>query len=134
VSWRWRPADFGEPEMVSGEETVARAHQRCGDSTGVVGGGWGSPRVAIYDSGTQAEKSHRRQAAGGVEAGVNVDIEVHGTLVELVAVPAGPESGWRRPAPAMRPQGRKKMALGNARSALSGDLDAEEAARRRAMR
>jgi hypothetical protein len=34
----------------------------------------------------------------------------------------------------MQPQGRKSMVSGDARSALSGDLDVEEAARRRAMR
>jgi hypothetical protein len=51
-----------------------------------------------------------------------------------VAVSVRPESGWRRLAPVMQPLGRKKTALGSARSALSGDLDAEEVARRRAMR
>jgi hypothetical protein len=90
--------------------------------------------VALRGSGTPAEKSHRQQAGGGVEVGVEVDVEVHGTQAELVAMSVRPEIGWRRPAPVMQLLGRKKTALGGARSALSGDLDAEEAARRRAMR
>jgi hypothetical protein len=44
-----------------------------------------------------AEAGEALPAGGGVEAGIEVDIEVHGTRVELVAVLAGPESGWRRP-------------------------------------
>jgi hypothetical protein len=63
-----------------------------------------------------------------------VDIEVRGTQAELVAVSAGAESGWRWPALAMRSYGRKKMMSRDTGSAISGDFDAEEAARRRAMR
>jgi hypothetical protein len=59
--------------------------------------------VALHGSGTRAEKSHRWQAGGGVEAGIEVDVEVRGTQAELVTVSAGPESGWRRPPLAMRP-------------------------------
>jgi hypothetical protein len=59
----------------------------------VVGGGWGSPWVALHGSGTQAEKSHRWPAGGGVDAGVEVDVEVRGTQAELVAVSVGPRSG-----------------------------------------
>jgi hypothetical protein len=90
--------------------------------------------VALRGSNDRAEKSHRRQTRGGVEAGVEVDVEVLGTQAELVAVSVEPESGWRRPAPVMRPQVRKKMVSGDARSSLSGDFDVEEAARRRATR
>jgi hypothetical protein len=66
--------------------------------------------VALRGSSAQAEESHRRQAREGVEAGVEVDVEVQGTRAELVAVPAVLEGGWRRPAPAMQSQGRKKTA------------------------
>jgi hypothetical protein len=52
-----------------------------------------------------------------------VDVEVHGTQVELVAVSAGSESGWRRSALAMRVQGRNKMVPCCAWLALSGGLD-----------
>jgi hypothetical protein len=90
--------------------------------------------VALRGSNDRAEKNHRRQTRGGVEAGVEVDVEVLGTRAELVAVSVEPESGWRRLAPVMWPQVRKKMVSGDARSALSGDFDAEEAARRRATR
>jgi hypothetical protein len=38
-------------------------------------------------------KTRRRQAREGVEVGVEVDIKVPGTRVELVVVSAGPESG-----------------------------------------
>jgi hypothetical protein len=82
--------------------------------------------VALRGSGARPEESHRWQAGEGVEAGVEVDVEVHGTRTELVAVSAGPESGWRRLAPAMWPQGRNKMASGGAWLALSGDLDVEK--------
>jgi hypothetical protein len=86
----------------------------------------GSPRVALRSSDTQAEESRRRQAGEGVKAGVEVDVEVHGTQAELVVVSAGSESGWRRPSPAMWPQGRNKTALSSAWLALSGGLDAEK--------
>jgi hypothetical protein len=49
--------------------------------------------VALHGSGTQAEKSHRRPAGGGVEASVEVDVEVRGTQAELMAVSVGPRSG-----------------------------------------
>jgi hypothetical protein len=90
--------------------------------------------VALCCSDARAEKSHQWQVGGGVEAGVEVDVEVHETRAELVAVSAGSESGWRRLTPMMRPQGRKKMVSGGARSSLSGDFDVEEVARRRARR
>jgi hypothetical protein len=90
--------------------------------------------VVLHISGTRAEKSRQRQDGGGVEAGVEVDVEVHWTREEVVAVSAGQVSGWRRSALAMRPRGRKKIVSGGARSALSGDLDAEEAAQRTATR
>jgi hypothetical protein len=41
-------------------------------------------------------------------------------------VSSGLESGWRRLAPAMRPQGRNKTASGSTLLALSGGLDAEK--------
>jgi hypothetical protein len=81
-----------------------------------------------------AEAGEALPAGGGVEAGVEVDIEVRGTRVELVAVSAGPESGWRRPTLVMQSQGRKKTVSCGTWSALSSDLNAEEAAWRRAMR
>jgi hypothetical protein len=49
--------------------------------------------VALHGSGTQAEESHRRQAGEGVEAGVEVDVEVQGTRAKLVAVPVVLEGG-----------------------------------------
>jgi hypothetical protein len=53
--------------------------------------------VALYGSGARAEESRWRQAGEGVEAGVEVDVEVQGTRAELVAVPAVLEGSWRRP-------------------------------------
>jgi hypothetical protein len=55
----------------------------------------------------------RRRVTGGrpekgVEAGVEVDVDVQGTRAELVAVPVVLEGGWRTLAPAMQSQGRKK--------------------------
>jgi hypothetical protein len=44
--------------------------------------------VVLHGSGTQAEKSRQRQD-GGVEAGVEVDVEVHWTWEEVVAMSAG---------------------------------------------
>jgi hypothetical protein len=82
--------------------------------------------VALRSSGTQAEESRRRQAGEGVKAGVEVDVEVHGTQAELVAVSAGSESGWRRPSPVMWPHGRNKTVLSSVRLALSGGLDAKK--------
>jgi hypothetical protein len=105
------------------------AEMHAGGSGGpILGGGEreNSPLVALGSSGTRAEESHQRQAEEGVKAGVEVDIEVHGTQAELVAVSTGPESGWRRPAPAMQPQGRNKMAPGSAWLALSDSLNAEK--------
>jgi hypothetical protein len=86
---RWRWANSGEPEMAYDGRTVARARRRHGDSTCVVGEGWDSPWVALRGSGAQAKESHRRQARDGVEAGVEVDAEVHGTWPELVVVLVG---------------------------------------------
>jgi hypothetical protein len=52
--------------------------------------------VALRGSGAWAEESHRRQAGEGVEAGVEVDAEVHGTRVELVVVSVGSEDDRMR--------------------------------------
>jgi hypothetical protein len=44
--------------------------------------------VALCGSGAQAGKSQQRQVGEGVEAGVEMDVEVPGTRAELVAVSA----------------------------------------------
>jgi hypothetical protein len=49
--------------------------------------------VALHGNGARAGKSRQRQAREGVEAGVEVDVEVPGTQAELVAVSAELESG-----------------------------------------
>jgi hypothetical protein len=59
--------------------------------------------VVLHGNGVRAEESRWRQVGEGVEAGVEVDVEVHGTRAKLVAVSSELESGWRRPAPVMRP-------------------------------
>jgi hypothetical protein len=79
--------------------------------------------VALRGSSARVEESHRRQAGEGVEAGVEVDVDVQGTRAELVAVPAVLEGGWRRLALAMQLQGRKKMtsvACGQLRAVADG--------------
>jgi hypothetical protein len=79
---------------VRGNGGVGRGERRWLGGPILDGGERGNlPSVALRGSGARAGECHRRQAREGVEAGVEVDVEVPGTRAELVAVSDGPESG-----------------------------------------